>query len=120
MIKTISTALLILCMGAITHASESTPESYPQKILFKNWTLSRCLAKAYPSPISKDDAEATASAFLEFSKFSLDANEKAEVLVDKFLSKKYDGAVKSNYNTMKCIDLFHSKELDNLAKMYVK
>jgi hypothetical protein len=118
--KIIAAALAMLFMVTAALAAKDTPESYSQKILLKNWALSRCLSKAYPSEISKNDAEITAGAFLEFSKFSLDANEKAEALVDKFLAKKYDGSVKSNYNTMKCIDLFHSKELDDLARRYTK
>ena len=28
------------------------------------------------------------------------------------MSKPYGGSIKSDFNTMKCIDLFHSKELD--------
>ena len=91
-----------------------------QKMLMKNWALSICFARIAQDERTKQDAGATARAYLENSQQGVEAFEQIGKLVDKYLALKYDGSVKSNYNTMKCIDLFHSKELDRLANTYVK
>lgn len=113
-------ALLITCMYVLPSANAAEPpiRSYSQNMLFKNWILSRCLAKAYPSEESKNDAQISASAYLEFGKAPIEAYEQAEALVEKQLSKKYEGSVKSEFNTMKCIDLYHGKEAEKLARKY--
>lgn len=111
----------ICCLTTpMVHAQQNAIKHYSQNVLFKNWVLSRCLAKAYSSDESKKDAEVTASAYLEFGKAGIEAYEKADVLVGKYLATTYDGSVHSSYNTMKCIDLFHSRDLDSLAKKYAK
>ncbi|CAG0943522.1 hypothetical protein BROC_02323 [Candidatus Brocadiaceae bacterium] len=113
-------AMVIILLSSIKPASsdESELQSYTQKQLLKNWILSRCLAKAYPSEQAKQDAEISASAYLEYGKASIEAYEKGDKLVDKFLSRKYSGSIKSTYNTMKCIDLFLSKEVEKLVHKY--
>src|SRR3990167_9386983 len=94
--------IVAFCLAmSMAQAQQSAIEHYSQNLLFKNWVLSRCLAKAYPSDESKKDAEATASAYLEFGKAGIAAYEKAEILVDKYLSAAYDGSVHSSFNTMK-------------------
>jgi len=84
---------------------------YSQRELLANWALSRCLAAAYPSLAAKEDAEVSASGYLEFGKAPIEAYEKIEALVKKALAEKYESSLKSDLNTMKCIDLYHSAEL---------
>jgi Type VI secretion system (T6SS), amidase immunity protein len=90
-----------------------------QTSILKNWVLSRCISKAYSSAETKADAEASAAAYLEFSKLPIEAFNRGDVLVEEFLAKKYGGSVASPYNTLKCIDLFQSKELDALVKKHL-
>jgi Type VI secretion system (T6SS), amidase immunity protein len=91
-----------------------------QKILMKNWALSSCFARITQDVQTKKDAGATARAYLENSQQDLAAFEQIGKLVDKYIMLKYGGSDNANYNTMKCIDLFHSKELDQLANKYIK
>jgi hypothetical protein len=121
-LKQIGTILSVIALAFFFSSSaagtESATQSYSQTVLLKNWVLSRCLAKATPSKPAKDDAQLTASAYLEFGNLPIEAYDEGESLVDQYLKRHYSGVINGNYNTMKCIDLFHGKELDALARKY--
>jgi hypothetical protein len=104
--------LLFFLMAHGAFAQNSPIRGYSQKILLKNWALSRCLAQVLPEGSAKDDANATAGGYLEFGNQPIEAYEDLSKLVDKYVALHYAGSVKSDFNTMKCIDLFHSKELE--------
>ena len=106
---------VLLAMSQHAEAQESQIRSYSQKTLLKNWALSRCLAQVAADSAAKDDANATAGAYLEFGKQPLEAYEELGRLVDEYAGRTYHGSVESSFNTMKCIDLFHSRELDRLT-----
>jgi len=114
---------MILCLlivglnsPALWAASQNeTASHYSQKIAFKNWALSRCLSKAYGEGKPKDDGELSASAYLEQGNTGIAWYAGADALVAQFLSRRYEGSVKGDYNTMKCIDLYHSAALEKLA-----
>lgn len=91
-----------------------------QKNLMKNWALSICFARIAIDERTKKDAGATARAYLENSLQGVEEFEQIGKLVDKYIALKYDGSDKSNYDTMKCIDLLQSKELDRLVSSFVK
>jgi hypothetical protein len=105
-------------------AGEATPRastaSYSQKSLLKNWAFSVCLAKVSKTPEAKEDANATAGAYMEFGKQPIEAYDALRELADRYARRTYGGAVQSEFNTMKCIDLLHSKELDALAGKWVR
>jgi len=108
-------ASLALARAATGPTEASVTAAYSQKTLLKNWALSVCLAKVAKSTDVKDDANATAGAYLEFGKQPIEAYDALRALVDRYAQRKYSGAVQSEFNTMKCIDLLHSKELEVLA-----
>lgn len=85
-----------------------------EKIHFKNWTLSRCLSEIAADPALKQDALNTASSYLESSRLPIEAFSSADELVKTFLAKNYSGSIPGTFNTKKCIDLFHSEELEKL------
>jgi len=99
-------------MGSQAFAQESQ-DTYSQKALLKNWALSRCLAQVYTDESSKNDANATASAYLEQGRQPITAYEELSALVEKYAKRTYEGSIKSDFNTMKCIDLLNSKELES-------
>ncbi len=90
-------------------------EQYSQKTLLKNWTLSVCLAIITKDAATRNDANESASGYLEFGKQDLDAYDKLRKLAQQFANLKYSSPTHAELNVMKCIDLFHSKELDKLA-----
>lgn len=108
--------LATLCLPQLAQSQAPSVETYSQAVLFKNWALSPCIGKAFASDESKSDANNTASAYLEFGKASAEFYEAADKLVDGYLARSYSGSVPGKFNTMKCIDLLHSKELDKLAE----
>ncbi|MFT4171044.1 MAG: T6SS amidase immunity protein Tai4 family protein [Rhodocyclaceae bacterium] len=95
---------------------------YSQKTLLKNWALSVCLAGVAKDEWHREDANASASAYLEFGRQPIEAYEELRDLASKYEARIYShsSSVKSELNTMKCIDLFHSKELNALATQWVK
>ena len=110
----------LLALSQQASAQQSQIGTYSQKTLLKNWALSRCLAEVYTDGPAKDDANATASAYLEFGRQSLEVYDELSKLVNKYVARTYAGSVESHFNTMKCIDLFHSRELDRLASELAK
>lgn len=89
--------------------------SYSQEVLLKNWAFSVCLAKVAKTQDAKDDANAAASAYLEFGKLPIASYEPLRALADRYAKRVYGGATPGEFNTMKCIDLMHSEELEALA-----
>ncbi len=95
-------------------------ETYSQKQLLKNWALSICFYGITKDQATKDDASSTASAYIEFGHQQMQVYHELGKLVKEFIAKKYDGSIPSDFNTMKCIDLYHSKELDQLVNKLLK
>jgi hypothetical protein len=116
-LTTLGVILLTLTQPAI---SQDEAKHYSQKTLLKSWALSRCLGQVYADAKTKEDANATASAYLEFGHQPIEAYDTLSALVTKYVNRKYASSVGSDLNTMKCIDLFHSKELDVLTNRLVK
>ena len=113
-----------LSVQATTHGKDERllpmTSTYSQKNLLKNWALSICFAQISKDNSNKEDAGKTAGAYLEFGHQPLEAYEDLRLIVKKYVNLKYSGSVDSDFNTMKCIDLFHSKELDQLTTKLAK
>lgn len=110
-------SLLVLSLQA-AWAVEPAPATarYSHKSLLKNWALSRCLGQAYGVKTVEEDAYRTAGAYFEFSRLPVERFDSLSALVEKYLRADYRGSIEGSYNTMKCIDLFHSRELDRLSE----
>lgn len=118
-------AILLLTLAAIATPNiqaQQLPQTstYSQKTLLKNWALSICLAQVTQDERTAKDAGSTASAYMEFGKQDLVVYDELRTLVTKYVARRYSGSVPSEFNTMKCIDLFHSKELDRLTTKAVR
>jgi len=87
-------------------------QDYSAQELLKNWALSRCFGAITQDKTARDDAYATAGGYFEFSNRSLETFEEIDALVKSYVHKKYSGIQPSEFNTMKCIDMFHSKKLE--------
>ncbi len=118
LLAAMATLLCLACPAeAATSASGTEPmtHTYSQKTLLKNWALSACLARVAKDERDRDDANATAGAYLEFGRQPIEAYDSLRKLVDQYAARTYQGSIDSRFDTMKCIDLFHSRELDRLA-----
>ncbi|MDR2991707.1 MAG: type VI secretion system amidase immunity protein Tai4 [Burkholderiaceae bacterium] len=110
--------------GLITSAWAAEPlpatQRYSQKGLLKNWALTVCLGSVVNDSRDKHDADASASAYREFGHQGIEAYDQLRQLALKYAALKYSGAIPGDFNIMKCIDLYHSDELDRLATRLVK
>jgi hypothetical protein len=84
----------------------------------KNFALSVCITEGYISDEVVKDSRAAADGYLQLGSFPFAAYEEAASLSKKFRAKKYLSFTGDELTLMKCIDLFHSNELDRMAKKY--
>ncbi|MCG6201200.1 T6SS amidase immunity protein Tai4 family protein [Psychromonas antarctica] len=109
--------VLLLLLGLIAScakSSDNSTEISDQKIIYKNWVLSRCLSYSLKNEEEKKDALNTASSYLEQSNLSVESLLNSEPLIHKFIEKKYQGSISGTFEIKKCIDLYSSSELDEL------
>lgn len=105
-----------VAIASYSCASQSMQKESTEAGILKDWALSRCIAKAAKKERFGDDAAKTAAAFLERGTAEITTYEKVETLIDTFLARRYSGSVKGEYNTLKCIDLYHSHDLDDAIR----
>lgn len=103
----------------ITNVAFGRPSTtYTPTEYLKNYALSACIADGFKSKEVVYDSAAAARAYVEFGDFPLEAYTEAAVLGKKFLTRKYNSQTGEKLILMKCIDFYHSKELDQIAKKY--
>jgi hypothetical protein len=96
-------------------SGQPTTSTYSQQDLLKNWAFSVCLATVSKDAATKADANATAGAYMEFGRQGVEAYDEMRKLVETFAARRYSGSTGAEFNTMKCIDLLHSVELEGLS-----
>ena len=101
------------CYGGGTEKKHYTPIQY-----LKNYALSSCIADGYQSKDVVNDASAGANGYKELGSLDIEAYNEAAVLGRKFLAKEYLSQSGEKLIIMKCIDFYHSKELDRLARKF--
>ncbi len=106
--------LLVGITASCTKAVETNDHEPDQKEIYKSWVLSRCLSYTFQNENMKQDALNTASAHFEQSTLPVEKFLDSEPIIQKFLSRNYQGSIEGTFNTKKCIDLFNSHELEEL------
>jgi hypothetical protein len=101
-------------------AADGVRAKYSPVQYLKNFALSVCLADGYASGEAEKDSLAVASGYSELGDLPFEAYEEAESLARTFLAKEYKSVSGQRLILMKCVDLFHSRELDQIAKKYSK
>lgn len=101
------------------HASANEKHQYSPTEYFKNYALSSCIADGFSEKETKSDATAAASGYLELGEYPLEAHTEATQLGRQFLAKEYQSYSGSQLILMKCIDFYHSSDLDALARKYL-
>ncbi len=91
---------------------------YSAKDYFKNYALSSCITDGFKSNDARSDAAAAASGYLELGEYPLEAHTEATILGREFLKKPYKSISGADLILMKCIDFYHSKELESIATKY--
>jgi len=113
-------AIAFLLSHATAPAEVAKPDAprYSQADLLKNYAIARCLSQAFPGSPLAPDASASAAGYLERGSVNADAYVEIAKLADTFLSRKYPSMSGQPLQTMKCIDLFHSTDLDRIVRRF--
>jgi len=90
---------------------------------FKDRALAACMSVAYKGSPAGDDASISTSAFIEWTYYDDKADVAVDKLIEKYLGRDYSNPVEgyagARFNTLKCLDLYHSRELGDLVRRYV-
>lgn len=91
---------------------------------FKDRALGVCISAAYEGSAAGNDASVTTSAFLEWTYYDFEkANPAVDRLAEKYLRRNYanpvEGYAGAEFKLLKCLDMYHSKELNDLVRKYV-
>ena len=118
--KVVAAIAFVVAPLLVDAKADSVRVKYSPIQYLKNFALSTCIADGYKSDEVVKDSTAAAGGYLELGSLPFEAYEEATLLGKKFLAKEYQSISGAKLTLMKCIDLFHSKELDQLAKKYSK
>ena len=90
---------------------------------YKDMMLAGCIATAYKgAPQAANDAEYSAGAFHEWTRFDMEsATGVNDKIIDRYLARTYHAkeAPDVRLDLMKCLDMYHSAELDAQVRQYV-
>ncbi|BCQ25598.1 type VI secretion system amidase immunity protein Tai4 [Caballeronia sp. NK8] len=122
---------LCFCCSAMAHQSahaSDSPEAYKRTFgqNFRDMVLAICVTTAYKNnaEVGKD-AGSSVTGLIEWTYYDMDHPEAITALVKKYLSRDYfnplaEAEVKGiRFDFLKCLDLYHSKELDRLVTRLV-
>ena len=112
-----ASGILVIALCAASSA-EVQPVRYSPVDYFKNYALSTCIADGYKAEDVIRDSAAAARGYLELGSLRLEAHTEATSLGREFLKRPYQSISGESLTLMKCIDFYHSKELDLLARKY--
>ena len=109
--------LLSVGFGGCT-SIQRNPVAVPGKQHFKNYALCTCVADGFEAQEVISEAAAAARGYLELGSLPLEAHTEATKLGRQFLKKEYKSKYGAQLIIMKCLDYFHSDELERLYQKY--
>lgn len=124
---------LAICSLSLTGRAGETATSSPQAATrtyasnYKDMVLAACVARAYRHDVGAAiDAGSSVSALRDWTYFDLDKSPDAvESLLDSYLARDYSNPLVESeiqgvkFDLLKCLDLYHSKALEDLVKQMV-
>lgn len=124
--------VFLLASQGVVHAKDNAatwPQAAGRTYLqnYKDMVLATCISDAYKDDkTAPADAGSSVSALRDWTYFDMDKSpDEIKALIDQFLKRNYanplaEGEAKGvKFDFLKCLDLYHSKELDDQAKKYV-
>jgi len=122
-------AIMLTAPLASATGRPSSPQSIGQNYgqNYKDMVLATCVANAYKDDKNAaTDAGSSVSALRDWTYYDLEKSpDEVKALVNSYLGRSYknplvEAEVKGvRFDFLKCLDLYHSKELDSLAKKVV-
>ncbi|MCO6503916.1 MAG: type VI secretion system amidase immunity protein Tai4 [Snodgrassella sp.] len=120
--------ILLPLVCSASSINSMTPEAVNRTFIqnYKDMVLGNCLAQAY-GDIASMDAGSSVSALIEWTYYNMDKSIDEEIrIIDSYLSRNYlnplaEAEIKGiKFDFLKCLDLYHSKDLDKLAKKMIE
>ncbi|BCH59082.1 hypothetical protein RvVAR0630_17060 [Agrobacterium vitis] len=110
---------------AVGNGPQAAGRTYLQN--YKDMVLATCISNAYKDDKGASaDAGSSVSALRDWTYYDMDKSPDAmNALIEKFLMKNYSNPLAESevkgvkFDFLKCLDLYHSKELNDQAKKYV-
>ena len=102
---------------------EASSRTYAQN--YRDMMLSNCIARAYEKePSASNDANASADVMIEWTQYDAENGSKPmDELIGRYLNRDYHHFLVEyqgvKFGLLKCLDMYHSKELDAQVKRYV-
>ncbi|AKE93831.1 hypothetical protein VWS67_003825 [Cronobacter sakazakii] len=97
------------------HAALAQPlapvSEFTQPQIFTEWVQNRCMGHIADSVALKEDANASAAAWLEASELPVEAFNEADTIITQALKTPVGGTAKSDYRVLKCSLIAHSPEI---------
>ena len=125
-------AFVLFCCASLFGCPATGAPGSPQAHLrpsgqnYKDMMLAKCVSSAYEKePGAANDAGASAAVMLEWIDLDLDASiDPSNQLLKSWLQRDYQHPLAHQYKNirfdlLKCIDMYHSKELADQVKRYV-
>lgn len=108
--------VLVLALNAPVVYAQILPDmnAFSQQQVFENWVQNRCFGKIADTKSLKEDAKASAVAWLEASNLPADNFEKADKVIDILLKEKVGGTVQVEYKVLKSSLIAHSDAICQL------
>jgi hypothetical protein len=125
-------ALLLAIQAGLAQSSPAAPmravpegpeRSYGQN--YRDLILVKCLARAYDKESAATvDAQNSASVMLEWTEYDVEnATDEIDALIKRYLQRDYHHPLPVyegvRFDVLKCLDLYHSKELEAQVKRFV-
>lgn len=130
--RSLLAALLLIFHAGLAHASPAAPARAlpegPERSNgqnFRDLILVKCLARAHDKESAAAvDAQSTASVLLEWTEYDVEnATTEIDALIERYLQRDYRHPLLVyqgvRFDVLKCLDLYHSKELDAQVKRFV-
>lgn len=118
-------AATLLCASFSAAAADSINATHRTNAEnYKDRALAACISTAYKGSSAEKDADATKSAFIEWTYYDDDkGNAATDRLVEKYLNRNYSNPVEgyagARFDLLKCLDMYHSQELAEQVRKYV-
>lgn len=119
----------ILVTGCATAATSPLNRGLPEAatrtyaVNYKDMMLAGCIAMAYKDvPKAAGDAQRSAGALNEWTRYDMESATGVNVtIIDRYLARTYHAkeAPDVRLDLMKCLDMYHSEELDAQVRQYV-
>ncbi|EPM59612.1 hypothetical protein BV349_00909 [Pseudomonas syringae pv. actinidiae] len=125
----LNTSLSLITFNSFAYTPTSSPEGMYRTFEknYKDMALATCITIAYKADVNVGiDAGSSVSAMRDWTYYDMEQSPLAvKALVEKYLARDYTNPLAESqikgikFDLLKCLDMYHSKELDTLTKKLV-